>query len=131
MCASATEADMPTHTDIFRGGSDVDGAPTARGSGTVPTLRAMSCQLDNMNRLPRDAEYDNAEFYRTAIKRLQQNIDDFERNARAAAAAAAVRSSKNGTIFTGETIAELKASASSWLEKGDPTRSLRGVDPHH
>ena len=62
VCASATEADMPTHTDIFHGGSDADVVPAARRAGTVHTLRAMSCQLDNMNRLLRDAEYDNAEF---------------------------------------------------------------------
>ena len=70
-----------------------------------------------MNRLLRNAEYDNAEFYKSAIKVLQNEIDAVENSARAAAAAAAVRSSKHGTIFIGKTSAELIASARSWLQK--------------
>ena len=74
----------------------------------------MSCQLNELNGLLLQAEYDNAEFYRTAIQKMQQEIDVL--NARALTAAAAVRSSKAGTIFTGETCAELLASAKGWLQ---------------
>ena len=42
--------------------------------------------------------------------------------------AAAVRSSKAGTIFTRETTAELIANANGWFQNKFPTRQLRGVD---
>ena len=54
------------------------------------------------------------EFYRIAVRKMQQEIEAF--NAHAITAATAVRSSKAGTIFGGETIAELIANA------------IRGVD---
>ena len=57
---------------------------------------------------------------------MQQEIEAF--NAHAITAATFVRSSKAGTIFGGETTAELIASAKGWLQKGSPMRQLRGVD---
>ena len=41
---------------------------------TVPALRAMSCQKNKFNGLSLQAEYDNVEFYRTAIQNMQQEI---------------------------------------------------------
>ena len=58
---------------------------------TVLALRAVSCQLDELNGLLLQSKHDNAEFYRFAIQKMHQEIDVF--NARALTAAA-VRSSK-------------------------------------
>ena len=68
MCAGTSEVDM-SNTGISRG-PDAEVVRVARGSATVPALRAMSCQLDALNGLLRDAEYDNAEFYRSTIEGL-------------------------------------------------------------
>ena len=75
----------------------------------------MSCQMNELNGLLLQAEYDNVEFYRSAIQTMQQEIEVL--NARAITAAAAGRSFKASTIFTGETSAELVASANGWLQK--------------
>ena len=123
MCTGTSEADM-SDTDIFCG-LEAEVLRIARGSVTVPAVGAMSCRLGDVNGLLRDSDYHNAEFYKSAVKCLQNEIDVFENSARAAAA---VRSSKNRTLFTGKTSAELIASAKRWLQKEDPTRSLRGVD---
>ena len=52
-------------------------------------------------------------------------------NEKTSTAAAAVRfhgSPKNAKMFAGKTTEEILANATSWLQKGDPTRPLRGVD---
>ena len=98
----------------------------ARIFAAVPALRAMSCQMNELNGLLLQAEYDNVELYGSAIRKMQQEIEVL--NSRAITAAAAVRSSKASTIFTGETTAELVASAKGWSHEGSPTRQLPGVD---
>ena len=52
----------------------------------------MDCQIKELDGLLLQAEYANMEFYRTAIRRMQQTVQAF--NAHALAAATAVRSSK-------------------------------------
>ena len=102
------------------------GGPAASGSATAPALSAMSCQLDELNKLLLQAEQDNITFYESAIQNMQREIDVLK--ASSVSAAVAVRSSKNGTIFSCSTTAELLADAKTWLQKGSPTRYLRGVD---
>ena len=101
------------------------GGPAASGSVTAPALSAMSCQLDELNRLLLQAAQDNITFYESAIQKMQREIDVLKANAMSAAVA--IRSSKGGTIF-GKTTAELLADARGWLQKGSPTRCIRGVD---
>ena len=93
---------------------------------TVPVLRAMRCQMEELKGLSLQAEYDNDDFYRTAIRKMQHEIEAL--NARAITAATAVRSPNAGTIFLGETTAELIANAKGWFQNKFPTRQLRGVD---
>ena len=69
----------------------------------------MRCELDALSGLLRDAEYDTGEFYKSAIKKIQTEIDVLISSIHTAAAA--VQSSNNGTIFYGSTTAELLADA--------------------
>ena len=103
-----------------------EGGPTASGSATAPALSAMSCQLDELNKLLLQAEQDNIAFYESAIQNMQREIDALKYSS--VSAAVAVRSSNDGTIFSGSTTAELLADAKAWLQKGSPTRCNRGVD---
>ena len=67
----------------------------------------MSCQLDELNKLLLQAEQDNIAFYESAIRKMQREIDVLRYST--VSAAVASRSSKNGTIFSGSTTAELLA----------------------
>ena len=75
---------------------------------TVPASRAMRCQMNAQNNILLQAEYDNLEFSRFSIQKMQQEIEAF--NAHAITAATAVRFSKARTISAGTTSAELIAS---------------------
>ena len=73
-------------------------------------MRAMRCEVDALNGLLQDAEYHTGEFYKSAIKKMQREIDVLNSSIHTAATAA-VQSSQNGTIITGATSAELVANA--------------------
>ena len=90
-----TQKTGPSTADISR--TDREREQAARIFATVPALRAMSCQMNKLNGLLLQADYDNVKLYRSAIQKMQQAIEDL--NARAITAAAAVRSSKACTIF--------------------------------
>ena len=86
----------------------------------------MSCQPDELNKLLLQADQDNIAFYESAIRNMQREVDALKYSS--VSAAVAVRSSKHGTIFSGSTTADRLANAKTWLQKGSPTRYLRGVD---
>ena len=71
------------------GASKAEVQQDAPGATALPALRAKTRKIDRMDGMLREAKYDNAEFYRIAIKNLQSEI--YILRARTTTAAAAVR----------------------------------------